>query len=217
MGFWKSADRTETAISLAERAMAVIDYLGLKQPLRAALWTTILLATAWISRMWDHFPYSLVICISLFAAACAARLYIAIKAALAIRGIKKLDLAELGAACTQFYRDFSDFVTSQSYSSLGAIHEGTPREQWERRTAHTTRVNGLMMQRFGTRAFSLAHQIQSVGIPAPGMFHFSAYDAGGAAVYIGVVGELLSKGLLEEAKKLDPKLTWGATIYTAIM
>ena len=82
---------------------------------------------------------------------------------------------------------------------------------WQDGVNFSQRTDALIMQRFAPRAFAIAHQMKSLGIPPPNMFHFSSGDHGGIGPYVGMVGELLRKGLLDEARKLDPNVAWGAS------
>ena len=136
--------------------------------------------------------------------------YIAIKKAWMIRGIKSFDLQEFSRECLDYYRSWAAFASSRAYRPRHASDDqaGAHRE-WEIMMEQSRRAETQMFEQFGPRAFALVHQMEVVGIPKPNMTHFSLGDHGGVGVYIGVVGELLSKGLLEEARKLDPNSTWG--------
>lgn len=161
-------------------------------------------------------PWWLMISIALLIAVSLTNLFIRIRLAWSVLGIKKFEIGQFADECLSFYRDFSSFMVQRQDARpdrAGPSPERDAHAEWQRGVNFSNKTNALMFERFAARAFAIAHQMKELGIPSPNMFHFPHGDHGGVSVYVGVVGELLRKGLLEEAKKLDPKTMWGATLY----
>jgi hypothetical protein len=138
-----------------------------------------------------------------------------LRIAWSLRGIRKFDLEKFADECCGYYRDFADFsVTRQEMAPAFVMASSEEaRKSMQAQSDFRRRTDVLVMQRFAPRAFAIAQQFNRLGIPLPNLFHFSSSDTGGASVYIGMVGELLKKGLLDDARRLDPRMTWGASIH----
>lgn len=199
--------------SWVERFVQIGALLGFTGVIQAFAWSVLLTLSALLVWLRENVPWWVGVLAGLLFASLSLYLFNGIKVARSIRGLKAFDLPTFADECMRFYRDYSEAaVTHQRTYVPSCSDRDDTQRQWAERVQHSNRVDALMMQRFAGRAYALAHQMKSIGIRPPNMFFFSVHDAAGAAVYIGMVGELLSKGLLEEARKLDPQVTWGATI-----
>jgi hypothetical protein len=200
--------------SWAERIWRVAGVFGIHGWITAVAGAALASSLAAILYVLKATPWYVLLVVSVLFAATVLHLWNQLRIAWSLRGVRKLDIGELAEECCTYYRDFADFMVSRHDARpLGGLNPGDAdfHRQWQERVNLSQRTDALMMQRFGPRVFAITQQLKNLGIPTPNLFHFSSGDTGGASVYIGTVGELLKNGLLEEARKLDPKVTWGAT------
>jgi hypothetical protein len=125
--------------------------------------------------------------------------------------VKKIDLVQVAADCTDYYRDYATLMANRIPPERRGINESQEEAHraWQAQVDFSRQTNALALERFGPKAFSLVQQLEALGVPRPSMFHF-AHDSGPVSLYIATAGDLLSQGLLDQAKRLDPNVTWGA-------
>jgi hypothetical protein len=203
------AAKAETVFALASRIWAL---LGFSDKVTLAIVLPGGAAWAWFMRIYEQVPTWVLVLTTLLVITLCAKLYAAVRVSFLIRGQRSFDIQAFGEECFRYYQDFGGLIASQQPPIRGpAGSKEDMHAEWQRGVDASNRLSRLILERFGARAFALAHQMRLIGIPPPEMFHFSHGDVGGASVYIGMVGELLKKGQLDAAKKLDPKSTWGVS------
>ena len=186
-------------------------YVGLATPWGIAATSLLVLLYGWAVGYISSIAWWIWLPVALLTSLLVISLYILVKQAWIIRGIKRFDIIEFSKECQDYYKSWAAFAASRvtfRHHHMGG-DQGTAHREWEIMVDQSRRAEAQMFEQFGPRAFAIVHQIAILGIPKPNMFHFASGDHGGVGVYIGVVGELLSKGLLDEARKLDPNSTWG--------
>jgi hypothetical protein len=219
-----AARRTPTQIASASNAWAawaerlwrVAQALGLDGWIKSVVW----LAAASIGTFAVSvrpgvigIPWWGLVLIGLTFATLTLHVFAKLRSAWAIRGMKTLDIQQFARECTDFYKDFSGFMVARIETSPPRFARDDPEgahRDWQASVAYSQTTNARALEKFGPRVYSIAHRMAEFGIRPPALFHFPHGDVGGAALYIGTVGDLLEKGLLAEARKLDPKSTWGA-------
>lgn len=141
----------------------------------------------------------------------ALKVFAAFRAAQAIRGVKTLDLQQLGRDCVTFQTDLLDFLAGRIDAApkdlIRRASSKTSEEhfsEWAVAAQYHTQTRARVVQRYASRALALSHLTETAGIKPPNLWAFDA-NAAGIAVYFGAVGELLENGLLTEARSLDPE------------
>lgn len=212
MGIADKAAKTETFLALAGRVWAFAKEFGVVNQAIAAAWLLILASWGWAMTYLQSLPVWAWLLTGAIFATYSVKLWNAIKVARSLRGVKTLDIQQFGADCLTYYRDYAAIMANRGTPNRFA--EGHSAEemhrQWQRGVELSERTAALVMERFGPRAYALVQQMSALGIPRPSTFHFSHGGDGAVSLYIGLVGEMLNKGLLDEARKLDPNVTWGA-------
>lgn len=201
--------------SWAERIWRTAKYLGVDGWIAGAFWAISALIFAAAIRMIHATPWYVIVIAALLFSTTLLHLWNKWRITWSLRGVKSFDIEKFAEDCCKFYSDFADFmVNRQEAKPIYERREGADDmyKRWQQTVNFSQKTDALMLQRFGPRAFAICHQLQSLGIPTPSLFAFSGGDHRGVSVYIGTVGELLKNGLLEEARKLDPKITWGTSI-----
>lgn len=204
-----------TWLSLIDRLWKVTGYLGITGWLSATVGLG-LFAWFWVAVDFvTALPWYLLLLIALLFATLCLHFYNKARIAWSLRGVKSFDIEEFAEECQAYYRDFADYMVSRQDARPVHHRDSNDRDdsykKWQDDVAHSMKSDALVMARFGPRAYSIAHRMTGLGIKPPNLFHFPHGDHGGVGVYIGLVGDLLKKGLLEEARKQDPQITWGAS------
>jgi hypothetical protein len=209
------AAKTETTLALGGRIWDVLKYLGITDQITLAASLVGVALWSWFMTLFQSAPLWVILLTGLAVLTLLARLSVAFRMAWLVRGQKSFDLSAFADECIKYYQDVGMVLGSQppaSHHDLGGTKDDM-HLQWQRNVDRSNQMSSLLLQRFGPQTFAIAHQFKLLGIPEPNMFHFPHGDTGGACVYIGMVGELLKKGLLDEARKLDAKATWGASFH----
>lgn len=216
MTAFDKASKANTILSLASRAWDFAKLLGIDGQLTALLWFIAAGVWALLAKFWHMVPVWLGVVAGVVFATYCTKLYTAIKIARSIRGVKTFDLSRFADECLAYYRDFSSFAVSRADARpvpMIANSSADIRQEWAKGVEHSNRSRAMVIERFAARAVAIVHQFDSLGIPQPPLRMLYLGDAGSVSVYIGAVGELLSKGQLAEARKLDPDSTWGVVSY----
>jgi hypothetical protein len=201
-------------ISIGARLWQVLTYLGVSGWLSGIALLVMAAIYAAAVNVLASIPWYVYVPLALATGTLALHFYIKFRVAWSLRGIKTFDIEDFAKECISYYQDFADFMVNRQEARPRRDIETSTEEMhrvWQEDVKFSRRTDALIMQRFAPRAFAIAHQMKSLGIPPPNMFHFSLGDHGGVGPYIGIVGELLRKGLLDEARKLDPKVTWSSS------
>ncbi len=206
-------------ISFCGRLWQVAQFLGVDGWLAAAFWAVSAAILAGVIYVLDSTSWYWILIASTAFATALLHFWNKLRIAWSLRGVRAFDLEEFARECCDYHREFSDFMASRlearpNQAAPGHDTDEKFREWWRENEIFSNRTKALVMQRFGPRAFAISHQLKSLGIASPNMFHFPHGDQGGSGTYIGLVGVLLKQGQLEEARKLDPNVTWGATFYS---
>lgn len=213
----KGLDTADKVWTWSERAWEVAKYFGVDGWVSLAILAVSAAVWGGILKFLSAVPWWLATAIGLLLAILLVHLYNRLRIAWALRGVRRLPIEELGADCVLFYAEYSDFILAVRQDPAVTVMTSSGQEdmhrQWQQESARRARAQAEVFKRFAPRIYALAHRLVLLGIPAPNLFHFPHGDHGGAGVYVAIAGELLKKGLLEDAKKLDPKITWGASIY----
>ena len=119
------------------------------------------------------------------------------------RHLRQLDLSALAKDCLAFREDLVRFLAERKTSEPSTRQKVFTEEDRLRYVDHSGRTALLLHANFGARAEALAQMLRIAEIPPPNLRGFDTFpDAVGN--YFHVVGTLVSKGLLSEARALDP-------------
>lgn len=210
----KNAQSLNLWSSLLQRGWSVLDALGVKGWVTSCLLVACSTVSAVILRLWNGLPWWAVVGIALYLAILATNLSTQLREAWAIRGLKKLDLQEIGADCLKFREDVFEFLVARADTAPGRAaavgapeHSGGDRHQllhsaWAAGVDYGNKTRARAVQKFAHRAIGLCHLLQTAGIRPPNLWAFD-HNLPGIAAHIGAIGSLLERGLLEEARALD--------------
>lgn len=203
----QKAARLNLWTALIERGGSLLIVLGGWQyvaPLGTALVSGWALAVHYVDRtpFWGSCIAGLILC------ACTFNVIVAVRRAWSIRGIKKLDLSILANDLKKFREDAFEFLLMHQevlHASLPGenieISELSRDRAWELRRDFSQKTSALAAQRFAHRAMALIHLLAQADIPPPSLWAFD-HELPNIAAYFGAVGELLERGLLEEARSM---------------
>lgn len=183
-----------------------------------------MLAAAWAAaiRYLNHLPWWADILIGLALALLVLHVWIAIQKVRLLRGVKRLDITELGASCVRLHREITEWLIARAEGAperriterVGMSQAELSQESrrvWERGADYNNQTSVRLVEKFAARVMAECHLLISAGIRPPNLMNFQ-YNATGIAAYIGSVGELLQRGLLDEARKSDPEQFRGSTL-----
>jgi hypothetical protein len=208
MDLWKWAERTETSLSLSERVWRVIEIVTIRSVLVLGALTSI---AAILVRLYRNlYWWEVVLAVWLFLILCAFS-FNQYRIWKSLHGKRLLDLPAFANECIAFYEDYSEFMVShqrEMHRQSGEPTRDSMHREWAANVEYSNRMNSMILQKFAPRALYLTQVMRGLEIPVPHMNHFGYHD-GGTAAHIGLVGELLSRGLIDDARKLDPHTAWG--------
>jgi hypothetical protein len=142
------------------------------------------------------------------AAILAAQLFIFVRRAMAIRGLKTLDIQEVGKDCVTFRADVMEYLVARVDAGAGRRIAGPSNAEavhaeWARNVDYSNQTRARVVEKFAHRAIAISHLLQLAGIKPPDLWAFDN-RAADVAIYIGAVGDLMGRGLLNEARSMDP-------------
>jgi len=197
-----------------QRLIKIARYLGIDGLIKTFVFAVAVYGWTIVVRVVDQSPFWLATLVSVLTVIAVVRLFAAIKTALSLRGIKEVDIPKIGEDCQRLYREAAGFLAQRRENEPRWMDaEGDEvRRRHSEMASYGNVTNARMMEKFGTHALALSHVVGRLGIPQPNAFSLSHGDSGGVIIYLGIVGDLLKDGLLEEARTLDPNMTWGQRI-----
>jgi hypothetical protein len=207
----RSAERVNLFISLAKHAWDAAGALGIQGYLTGAAWIAAVGVWAVLIYALENLPFWSLALLALLLATLSTRLIVELRKAWAVRGLKSLDLQQLGADCLAYREDLFEFLVgradtapSRHVHGLGAGNDTDALHQaWAQGVDYSQKTRARLAQKFAHRAVALNHQLDSAGIRPASLWSFD-HNAAGIAAYYGAVGELLKRGLLKEAREMSP-------------
>lgn len=197
--------------SLAGHAWTALGLIGVNGWVSGAVLFAGSILWAWVVRLTSHLPWWAFALVSFAGIILMARLFVELRRAWAIKGIKQIDIAQLGRDCVQLRDDLLGFLVDRidgapdRYAGLLGPHEerGQAMEAgWVRATSYNNQTRSRLVQRFSHRIIALNHMLSIAGIGPVDLWGFD-HNAAGIAAHIGAIGELLERGLLAEARTLS--------------
>lgn len=213
MGTLEKADKLNTAVPLADRLRQCAGAVGIDGWLKGL--ATVSLGVLWgiLLRMEDGLPLWADCLLGLAFAIASTHLYITLRIAWSLRGLKAQDITELGRQCVEFRDDVFRYLIAEQGSAanehewLPAIEDAlayTKSINWEVLRTHDGAHGGESIGRFKPRLVAIAQLFKNIGIRGPDIGGFER-NPSSAAAYVGAVGVLLERGLLAEAREFDPE------------
>lgn len=208
----KGTERFDRAWNWYDRFKNIAEALGIKGWLQSAALVVLTMIWAALIRIFNHLPFWADAALGVILAISCAHLYIALRKAWSLRGLKHLDIKQLGEDCLKFQSDLFDFLigrqeVSPSREPFGATTskdmEIQFHESWERGVRFSQQTGARAVQRFAARALALNVLLENAGIKPVDLWSFES-EPGSAAAHFGAVGELLAQGLLTEARQINP-------------
>lgn len=213
MGTLEKADKLNTAVPLGDRFRQCAGAVGIDGWIKGL--ATVSLGVLWgvLVRMHDGLPFWADSLLGLAFAIASTHLYIALRIAWSLRGVKAQDITELGRQCVEFRDDVYRYLIAEQGRAANE-HEWLPASQdalaytksinWEVLKAHDRAHGSESIGRFMPRLVAIAQLLRNAGIRGPDIGGFDR-NPSSAAAYVGAVGVLLEQGLLAEAREFDPE------------
>jgi hypothetical protein len=213
MGSLEKADKLNTAMPLADRLRQCAGAAGIDGWMKGL--ATVSLGALWavLVRMEDGLPFWADCLLGLALAIASTHLYIALRIAWSLRGLKAQDIAELGTQCVEFRDDVFRYLIAEQGSTANE-REWLPASQdalaytksilWEMPKTHDGAPGSESIGRFKPRLVAIVQLLKNAGIRGPDIDGFDR-NPSSAAAYVGAVGVLLEQGLLAEAREFDPE------------
>jgi hypothetical protein len=222
-GMHKKIEGVGTAWDWWVRLRDFLDALGIRGVLQGI--AMLALATIWhfLLRAFSTLPLWANVGLALVFAVLLMHLWVMVRRAWSLRGLKTVDFKEVGAECLAFQADVFEFLSNRQDSA--PMREGIPRgsaqeigdamhNQWARNTLRSQQTGIRIHQKFAHRALALNTQLKNLGISQADLWAFD-HSIGGVAAYYGAVGELLKAGLLTEARGVDPRVARSFHIFVS--
>lgn len=211
----KQAARLNLWSALIERSLKVLDVLGLRDKLGGAIVIIAVPLWGWGIQIVDGLSFWMAWASGLLLAALTLQVYVALRKAWSVRGLKTIDLAYLGAECRKFQTDLFEFLVARvdvaplRHSDDAFVEDPAKRgavmhAEWARMVAFNGQTRARIAQKFAHRALSLCALLRDHGISPPDLWSFD-HEAATFAAEIGAIGELLERGLYKEARAFNPK------------
>ena len=206
--------RSDAFASWAERLGRWGTAFGISGWIAGSIWT-VLSATGFAVMWFVHtVPWWATVLIALAFGSLSLQVYVKARTAWAIRGVRTLDLANLGKDCITLKAEVFDFLVSRldsapsragdhATSDLEITHR-TMEAVWARGVAYDTQTRGRAMQRFAARIIAICHLLQGAGISPPSLWNLN-HNIENVSAHLGAIGELLERGLLNEARDFNPQ------------
>jgi hypothetical protein len=215
MDAWKKAERVDTALSLVDRLKQVAEATGVDGLIKATIFTALSLSSTAAIRILNHLPFWADYLLGLTAGIGVMHLWILLRRAWSLRGLKKLDIALLGKDCIELHADILRFLVDRmdgapKDNAMMTVNHGAESIQramhkaWEQRARHGNQTRARVAERFAARSIAISHMLTNAGIQPPNLWSFD-FDSSSVAAYVGAIGELLSRGLLAEARQFGPE------------
>jgi hypothetical protein len=207
----KLTERAGAAWDWWDRLKEIAEALGISGWIRTA--AVLVLGAVWTGLVWffNRLPFGADAGLGLLLAIGCTHLYVALRRAWSLRGLKTVDFKELGTECLSFQNDVFEFLATRQESAplRENIPAGTPEEiskamhdSWARGVQRSNQFRIRISQKFAHRAVAINAQLQNLGIKPGDMWAFD-YQIGGMAAYFGAIGKLLEAGLLAEARQIN--------------
>jgi len=218
---WDWVARSNALAAHAERAVRVGRTLGINGWIQAATIALIIPAYAVVSRMLGHLSWWVAVPIALVTGTYALKLYAAVLTAMAVRGVKTIDLQQTGKDCIAFRDDVMEFMVERvdgapsRFMGTGVPGSRMPEAMyaaWATSVDYNNRTRARAIQRFAHRAVALSHMLESIGAKPLNLWALENNMAN-VAIYVGAVGYLLERGLLSEARSMSPEEHRGVTVH----
>lgn len=210
-GLQKSAAKFDTIWGWFQRFRSVAEALGVYGWIRGLVVLGLIALWGILTRLFDHLPFWADAAIGIGLAIACMHFYVVLRKAWSLRGLKKIDIEQLGKDCLSFKNDVFAFLVDRQDNSPkpdGLQDGGDTRAAmdrlWARERVFRDQTRIRLAQRFMGRAFAMNVQLEAAGIGTPDLWGFEGFAAA-IAIYYGTVGELLERGLLAEARQLDPE------------
>jgi hypothetical protein len=210
MGIWEKTDKLDTALSLADRFWQLAETLGFKGWIQSVF--VLALGVVWTAlvRILDHLPFWADSVFGLLLAILSTNFYIRLRKAWSLRGLKSLDIQKMGVECVEFSTAVLEwFIERQDNApNDGIVLSGNNMDEvrrvnnttWNARIAYGQQTQIRVVARFAPRLLYLCQLLVNAGLKPPKLWMIDS-NFSAIAVHIGAVGELLSKGLLAEARQ----------------
>lgn len=205
----KGAQRLNLWTSLGQRGWSVLVALGVDTWIKGFLFALALVIWGWAVTIVNQLPFWAICSVALLLSILMMRLITEFRRAWSVKGLKRLDLTQIGNDCQKFRDDVFEFYVSRAENSpSGSDTEMTlcvdntralMRSAWLKEAEYRRMTETKAVQRFSHRLLALSHLLQEAGIKSPDLWAFS-HNIPGIAAHIGAIGELLSRGLLKEAR-----------------
>jgi hypothetical protein len=172
------------------------------------IWGVLAAGIAAMKWLFAAIPWWFLAISALFAAILVAQLFIFVRRAMAIRGLKTLDIQEVGKDCVTFRADVMEYLVARVDAGAGRRIAGPSNAEavhaeWARNVDYSNQTRARIVEKFAHRAIAISHLLQLAGIKPPDLWAFDN-RAADVAIYIGAVGDLMGRGLLNEARSMDP-------------
>lgn len=211
--FFDVAARGNLLAAWGERFVRLGAALGINSWAQALVGASIAAAYPAMSHFIGLWSWWIAIPVGLVVATYALKFYAAFKAALAIRGIKTLDIQQVGKDCVTFRTDVMEFLVgrldaapsrfvSARLTEAPAIEAA--RREWAKNVDYNNQTRARVIQKFAHRAVTICHLLERTAIKPPSLWGFD-HNAADIAAYVGAIGDLLERGLLKDARAMDPE------------
>jgi hypothetical protein len=172
------------------------------------IWGVVVAGFAAMKWLFAAIPWWFLVINALYASILVTQLFIFIRRAMAIRGLKTLDIQEVGKDCVTFRADVMEYLVARVDAGAGRRIAGPSNAEavhaeWARNVDYSNQTRARVVEKFAHRAIAISHLLQLAGIKPPDLWAFDN-RAADVAIYIGAVGDLMGRGLLNEARSMDP-------------
>lgn len=208
------AKSVATVLAIVTRSLDLLKHFGWGSAIQVAVLSWLVLLWAWLQPFVNSLAWYWWLLLGLVVCSLVMNIGLAARKAWVERKLKTLDIAGLAKLCTDYFADWSAWQQAHVVAPRRAIGKLTRDDhhlQWESEIARKRQADEEMYGRFAPRAFAIVHLFRSYGIGQPDLYFFEQGDRF-VSGYIGTVGNLLSNGLLDEARKLDPAAPWTKTM-----
>ncbi len=205
--------RADKMLTWLKRVREVLKTFGLWGRVEAAVTVGVTVAWGVLLRWLGQLPVWLAIIAGLATAILVVHLATAFWKAWLLRGVKSLDIAQLGRNCVQLGAAMLEFLATRRetapsrYAPMVGDQEAVSRalhEAWAQGVHYSQQTEAKLAEKFAPLVISLSHLLRLASIKPPDLWAFNVH-AGSIAAYLGAVGDLLERGLLDEARRLDPQ------------
>jgi len=170
---WDVAAKSNVLASWGERLWKWLFPLLSNTWVVSAFYGTLAVGLAVMKWLFAAIPWWFLVISAIYFAILVAQLFIVVRRAMAIRGVKTLDLQEVGKYCVVFHDDVMEFLVARVDAGagrlsipriVGASTSEAMHAEWARNVDFSNQTRARAVQKFAHRAIPISHLLQLTGI-----------------------------------------------------